>query len=392
RAESTMETLRQVVEMEPVLPRVLNPSAPRDLETIVLKCLQKEPAKRYASAEALANELGRFMGGEPIQARPVSAPEKVWRWCKRKPALATALALMCVVTVGSPIAALRINHERQRAERSATAESRERYRAQATVTKLEILAAENLFEKDKAAEGLAYLARVLRREPTNRLAAERILSALSCRNFCLPLARLPHHGEVTVAQFSSDGQQVLTASKDKSARIWDGSSGRLLSEFKHTNEVRRAQFSSDGRHVLTAAGDAVARIWDLNTRRVVHEFQHESPVFCAAYSGDGKKIVTGGQDQSLRVWDASTARLLAGPFPVAWVVDLVEFSTDGTVIAAMSTNNGVAWLTDAATGAQLMKFPNSVYSDSTLETSLCLPHFNWETEQAFTANNAAAAV
>lgn len=97
RADTTLETLRQVREEEPVLPRVLNPRAPRDLETIVLKCLQKEPGRRYGSAQELAEELSRFMGGEPIAARPVSRPERMWRWCRRKPALAAAVGLLIVM-------------------------------------------------------------------------------------------------------------------------------------------------------------------------------------------------------------------------------------------------------------------------------------------------------
>ncbi|MEK7676531.1 MAG: serine/threonine-protein kinase [Verrucomicrobiota bacterium] len=89
----------QVLTAEPVSPRMLIPTVPRDLETICLKCLEKEPSRRYATAQALADELGRFLREEPILARPVSRPEKVWRWCRRKPALATALGAVVLVAV-----------------------------------------------------------------------------------------------------------------------------------------------------------------------------------------------------------------------------------------------------------------------------------------------------
>jgi WD40 repeat protein len=97
--ETMNETLDQVFHREPLSPRLLDAGIPRDLETICLKCLEKEPARRYATAQALADELERFLNHEPIPARPIRAPEKLWRWCRRKPALAIALLLLQVALV-----------------------------------------------------------------------------------------------------------------------------------------------------------------------------------------------------------------------------------------------------------------------------------------------------
>jgi serine/threonine protein kinase len=93
---SMLETLDQVRGQEPVPPRRLNPAIPRDLETICLTCLRKDPGRRYASAEALAEDLRRWLDGRPISARPASSVEKAWRWCRRRPvvaALAASLAM-----------------------------------------------------------------------------------------------------------------------------------------------------------------------------------------------------------------------------------------------------------------------------------------------------------
>jgi tetratricopeptide (TPR) repeat protein/predicted Ser/Thr protein kinase len=111
--------LAQVINTEVIAPRLLNPGVPRDLETIALKCLEKKPARRYGSARELAEELGRFMRGEPIQARPVSKAERLWRWGRRHPAAAAALFLTVIVAVGGPIAAYHINLERLRANGNA---------------------------------------------------------------------------------------------------------------------------------------------------------------------------------------------------------------------------------------------------------------------------------
>ena len=98
QAATAMDTVIQVISDEPVPPRRLNASIPRDLETICLKCLEKEPGKRYASAAALAEDLGRYLAGEPIVARPVTRSERAVKWARRKPAIAALLGLVALVT------------------------------------------------------------------------------------------------------------------------------------------------------------------------------------------------------------------------------------------------------------------------------------------------------
>ncbi len=113
------ETVLLLRHQEPVPPSRLQPNLPRDLETICLKCLQKEPEKRYANAEDFAEDLRRFQAGEPVLARPVGRSERLWRWCRRNPALAVsggiAIALAIFLMIGGPLAALVINRERETA-------------------------------------------------------------------------------------------------------------------------------------------------------------------------------------------------------------------------------------------------------------------------------------
>jgi hypothetical protein len=99
RAANPVQTLQQVMQDEPVPPRRINSTVPRDLETICLKCLQKNPGRRYGSAQELAADLRRFRDGEPITARPVTSWERAWKWSRRHPATAALMSLAPVLLV-----------------------------------------------------------------------------------------------------------------------------------------------------------------------------------------------------------------------------------------------------------------------------------------------------
>jgi serine/threonine-protein kinase len=130
QGDDLLQTLRRVVEDEPAPPRTLNPDVDRDLETICLKCLEKEPRKRYASAEEVADRLQLFLEGKPIPDRPITRAERLWRWCRRNPLLAAtgcvaaagivAVVALCIVTAWQTIQLARTERDQaiQQARRS----------------------------------------------------------------------------------------------------------------------------------------------------------------------------------------------------------------------------------------------------------------------------------
>src|SRR5262249_25101148 len=129
RGVTAVETLQLVVTSEPLPPSRLQPGLPRDLEIVCLKCLQKQPAQRYASAADLADDLRRFLDGEPVVAHPVGRVAKLARWCRRRPLLASLLAavvvLLVIVVAGSMTAAVRLNQgARDRLAEAKLAEAR----------------------------------------------------------------------------------------------------------------------------------------------------------------------------------------------------------------------------------------------------------------------------
>src|SRR5262245_40698362 len=121
QGETIQTTIQQVLHAGPVSPRLLNATVPLDLETICLKCLEKEPGRRYQTGQEVVEELERFLSGEPILARPISRVGQAWRWCRRKPTIATlataTILLLLAVVIGSPIALYRIQESARRARR-----------------------------------------------------------------------------------------------------------------------------------------------------------------------------------------------------------------------------------------------------------------------------------
>src|SRR5262245_50403711 len=298
-AVSLEETLRQVHELDPVSPRLLNPSVPRDLETICLKCLSKDARRRYDSAQALADDLERFLNNEPIHSRPVSNIEKVLRWCRRKPALAIlSLALLLVGTVG--LGGILWQWRRAESNSSdalqhAARETAQRQRAEEAVTLLELQRAEDLLDKDEINMGVAYLARMVRQQPTNHIAVRRLLSALTQRNFALPVGLpLRHDKRLRYAEFSPDGRLVATASLDCSAGIWNAGTVELIGKLKHSDAVRFVHFTPDGTRVVTVADDLRARLWDVATQRMLGKpMPHVAGNRVSAqFSPDGRSVLT----------------------------------------------------------------------------------------------------
>ena len=335
-------------------PKLLS-SVRGDLDWIVMKCLEKDRTRRYETTNGLAMDIQRYLNEEPIVARP---PSNIYRFQKlvrrNKAAVAAAAMIVTALLVGLGAATWSLIREQQARLR----EARERQRAEAAVTRLEIDRAEMLFAAGQSSEALAYLARVLRREPTNRVAAERIISALAHRNFCVPLFRLEHKGTVISAEFSPDGQRVLTACKDGTARIWDGRTGQpLLGPFQHADEVTAAHFSPDGARVVTTSRDKTARIWDGRTGQPVTEpLRHEGGVLCADFSPDGQRLVTGSIVGSMRVWNAATGADMGTPVTLGGAVNFVKFSPDGIRILLASQEAGTCRLVNAADGTELSAF------------------------------------
>ena len=206
-------------------------------------------------------------------------------------------------------------------------------------------------ESGKNGQALAHLAQALELNPENRQASDFTTAMLTQLSWYVPLTgSLRHNKGVFSAQFSPDGQRVVTASLDGTARRWDAASGKPLGEpMKHEAEVWSAQFSPDGQRVVTASADHTARLWDAASGQPIGEpMKHEAGVSSAQFSPDGQRMVTASKDATARLWDAASGKAIGEPMVHANEVFSAQFSPDGQRVVTASADR-TARLWDAAT-------------------------------------------
>jgi WD40 repeat protein/serine/threonine protein kinase len=323
---NTLETLVMVCESEPVPPRRIQPGLPRDLETICLKCLQKDPARRYRSAADLAEDLRRFQATEPIVARPTPVWERGWKWTRRRPAQAGLLILsLGVLVIGFPLVLLLW----LRADRALAQVGRSRNELENAVYADNINLADHAIEADHLTAARSILDRCTPAHGRpdlrgwewhylNRLCHADLLPgighgdkndfwafALSFHpgnKYFVSVAGLPNG---SLAGRPADAQQFTPGE----AKIWEIATGRCLARLTgHQGSIQSAAFSADGRWLATGATDGTVRVWNGET----FAFHFSIPggsgyVHGLGFAPDSRTLAIGGS-KSVTIWDVTTER------------------------------------------------------------------------------------
>jgi len=358
--ETPIETLQQVVSFGPVSVDRLAPRVPRDLTTICMKCLAHDPRHRYATAQAVADDLERFLADRPILARHTSAAEHAWRWCRRNPSLALALgsvfALLAVVAIGSLWYSGRLARQLDRtrlaeqAEHDASLEARQRLWDSYLATATAITHSHKVGQRfgaletiDKARRMLDDIGKTTQRTLALRNAAIAALALTDMRY----VKRIPENAEGLLAHALSLDDDLLVASYGRELVCRRLSDGREIARVEHSAQGAYPVISAAGKF-LAATGEGGTRLWRLDhvpPQLVWESNQHQY----LAFLPDGQHAVVSGVRgvQIITLDSGATVRTLSTD-PVTGSVSV--HAPSGRVAAA--TKDRVQ-IFDAASGAAL---------------------------------------
>jgi serine/threonine protein kinase/WD40 repeat protein len=380
-AENPADTFDQLLNDEPLSPSRLRPKLPRDLVTICLKCLEKSPRQRYASALNLAEDLRRFQAGQPIQARPVGLLGRVSRWCRRRPLVTALIALSATMTLALLVTAVvyevRLADALAKAEAQSEEERQQLVQLNVRVGIRQLESGDNFAALLRFTEALRLdegpperehnhrtrIATTLRQSP--RLiglwtAAEPVLCVRSAASGgWMATAGADHRVEVwdlwtgppvgaawrhddepIHGVFSVDGQFLATVGKTGTARVRDLRTGAVRElPPQGDRTVRRIALPDGGRGLLVEYTDSSLHLWDLAARQPALRWQLPgSEVAYAALSDGGRWLFTLDAGHGGRVWDLATGETVAKPLKLDQPTTLAAISMDGRRVALLGAD------------------------------------------------------
>jgi len=394
RAATTLDTVLQVIYEEPVRPSLLHPRLSRDLETICLKCLNKDPARRYASAAALADDLRAFLEARPISARPVGRAARLARWCKRNPKLAgvgaVAALLAVIILIGAPLQYARL--ARMNRELGSTVHSQSivlahrewldgnARRARELLESLPPsshddwewrfingLLGTQLYELHQERLPSAPQAYSMKFSPDGETLAIGDIGIGTVQFHDLASGRrheltgLDHesnvgeNGTYAAVSFNAPLDVFATADPDGAVRLCDRSGHTIHTLHGHKKRVVAQDLSAVGDRLASASEDGRLKLWDTTTGEQLADVDIEKRAYSVALAGDGRRVAVARDGAPIQVWNLEAKKLLftlQGP-QQARDGNLVAWSPDGSLLVTAHFGDSSIRLWDQATGTEL---------------------------------------
>ncbi len=342
RAETPLETLRKVMQETPPAPHLVYKFADRELETICLRSMEKEPERRYGSAEALAEDLERWLRHEPIQARPVGAMGRLRKWTRRNPMTAalvtlSGLAILAFV-LGQTVMSVRLNRANTNAKVANADLSHSLY-------EMRWRQVDDALRAGETGEAIAQLSYFLRQNPNDSAAAARLLSLLSARNFPIPLIPpLVHETPVTGLDFNRTGNLLATVTAGGRARLWNLESGKTEIELDHPAPLTHSALCGENdRRLVTISTEPRLRLWDLDTHRLLSELElgplNDSATWRGLlFTSDRRRLALNVQSNLVAFLDTEAGSWLKPRLTLPVEIRRVAMSADGSLLAISSAS------------------------------------------------------
>lgn len=332
-------------------PAALKKAIRGDLDWIIIKCLEKDPDRRYQTASELGSDLRRYLNDQAVLAGPPSELYRLRKLIRRnRLAFGAGAAVAASLVIGLVVSLSLWTREREARVRAVKAEGkavRASLEAKGNLAWSDFLEANRLLAGGQDADALAYLARSVTINPTNHAATMRLLTLLSHNSWMIPTAVTRHPESITGVAFSPDGKLMATACKDGLVRVCDADTCKQEMEpLRHGSGVLSVKFSADGTLLVTTSWDQTARVWEVSTGKMISRLKHDSAVWMADFDREGERIVSAAADGNARVWRTKTGQPLGDPLRHGASVRVARFSPDGRSICTAS-EDGTAAVWDA---------------------------------------------